>query len=254
MGSWQTEYSTSELLVDQVVEWIALKWTKAMMKDYLRKYVDVNLKNHTVVHLIKLANKQIRELYGIDPAEYKGRQIAFYEAVIRGRLPGHKTGGVPSKVKDKLVAAERLDKLYGLEQISNIDPAQLAEQVIAFKRQAEQTVGNGGGDKPINQSNQPSQSKTNEESGDERCEDARCSKDETDYAQPRSRGEQVCTGDDSQRRVGEKCSESMQSDGQSGQDATIKSKHNKPNKAAKSIPIDDEIEMSSEDILRELGY
>lgn len=117
-------YEQCDIIVDDIVEWFALRWTKSMMKAELRSYFkDINTSE--MEKLISRAKKKIRKLYGIDPKEYKGRQIAFYELILRD---------VKIKVRNKLTAAERLDKLFGLEKIQGGDPetqARLIREQIA---------------------------------------------------------------------------------------------------------------------------
>lgn len=127
----QPEYKFADELIDAVMEWIGMKWTPSMIRRELREiFPDITFK--TCMWLMNKAKKLIRELHGIDPSEYKGSQIAFYETLIRGKK---------IKIADKLKAAERLDKLFGLESILNVDPAALAEKILEFKRRAAQTVG-----------------------------------------------------------------------------------------------------------------
>lgn len=134
MKKSQPEYKYADELIDAVMEYIAQKWTPSMIRRQLREYFpDIILK--TCNFLISKARARIRERYGISPEDYKGEQIAFYESVIRNK----------AKLADKLKAAERLDKLFGLENISNVDPAAIVEKILAFKRQAEQTIGGQDG-------------------------------------------------------------------------------------------------------------
>ncbi len=113
-----------------------------MIAFQLRKDLDKDLTNKTVKYLIKLAKSQIIQRYHISPEDYKGEQIAWYELVMRGY---HKAGqygdGVPAKMCDRLRAAERLDALLNLENVSNDDPAEQAKKIHAFLRAAEATVG-----------------------------------------------------------------------------------------------------------------
>jgi len=131
----------AQIVIDQVAEYIAMKWTKTQIFNHLRQTFP-DLKRRTVRALIRRAGKDIMERYGINPEEYKGQQIAFYEYVIRGQSYDKKDG-CKSTVKERLVAAERLDKLFNLENIVNADPAEKAAQIIEFIKQAKETVGNG---------------------------------------------------------------------------------------------------------------
>jgi len=118
-----------EEAIDAVVEWIGKKWTKSMIKRELREaFPGIYLK--TCNFLIYKARKKIRELYGIDPSFYKGSQISFYESVIRGK----------SKIRDKLSAAERLDKLFGLEQISTQDVNITIQKVQEALKEMDESV------------------------------------------------------------------------------------------------------------------
>jgi len=133
----QPDYKSAEIVVDAVMEWISLKWTPSMIRRELREaFPDITFK--TCNWFIGAAKRKIVKLHGIDPNEYKGSQIALYETIIRNPK---------TKTPDIIKAAERLDKLFGLENISNIDPEQLAEKILTFKRRAAQTIGgldNGG--------------------------------------------------------------------------------------------------------------
>lgn len=134
------DYGDCEEIVDAVMDMIAKRWTKSMIKRELREYFP-GLSATSCQWIITQAKRKICKIYNIDPQEYKGKQIAFYELVLRSK----------EKIKDKLAAAERLDKLLGLEHISIEDPLLMAEKIIAFKKQAEKTVGgqtnNGGTDR-----------------------------------------------------------------------------------------------------------
>lgn len=161
---WQNEYRQSDIVIDQIVEWIALKWTKNMIFQKLRT-IFKDIRRVTVRVLIRKAEVRIREKYGIDPQEYKGRQIAFYESVQRGQT--FNNDGISSSTKEKLAAAERLDKLYGLENIQNIDPHELAKKIIEFKKRAEQTIGG------VEQEQEQTETNSTEELNDGRSENER---------------------------------------------------------------------------------
>jgi len=128
------DYGDCEEIVEAVMEMIGKRWTKSMIKAELRKWFP-GLTDSSAQWIITQAKRLICKIYNIDPHEYKGKQIAFYESVIRGG----------AKVHDKLTAAERLDKLFGLEHITMEDPALMAQKIIEFKKQAEATVGGTGG-------------------------------------------------------------------------------------------------------------
>jgi hypothetical protein len=124
-----------ELLVDAVMEMMARKWTKSMIKAQLRDDFK-GIKLAAMRQIIRDAKAKIQKLYGIDPQEYKGRQISFYEYVIRTK----------SKMSDKLTAAERLDKLFGLEHIQGDDPEIQARRIREQLIEMESTMGVGGPD------------------------------------------------------------------------------------------------------------
>jgi len=132
MSKKQTEYRYADELIDAVMEYIARKWTKSMIRRELREWFeDITLQ--TCNYLIGAAYRKIRDRYHIDPDQYKGQQVAFYESLIRDKHV---------KAADQLKAAERLDKLLGLENISSIDPAELINKILDFKQQAiENTTG-----------------------------------------------------------------------------------------------------------------
>jgi hypothetical protein len=116
-------------VIDQVMEWIGMKWKKSMIKAELRKWFP-DLKGMTAEFIISAARKKIKVLYKIDATEYKGKQIEFYESIIRGK----------AKHRDKLTAAERLDKLLGLENISTDDPLITAQKIREALNKMDNTV------------------------------------------------------------------------------------------------------------------
>lgn len=129
-----TELRDFDEVIDYVMECIGRKWTKSMIKFSLRDFFP-GITTKTCVFIIYKAKKKIRELYNLDPSDYKGSQISFYESVIRG----------PSKIKDKLVAAERLDKLFGLEHAISVDVTTTAEKIQKALKDIDESVnGNGG--------------------------------------------------------------------------------------------------------------
>lgn len=147
------DYGDCEEIVDAVMDMIAKRWTKSMIKRELREWFP-GLSASSAQWIITQAKRKICKIYNIDPKEYKGKQIAFYELILRG---GDKT-------HDKLAAAERLDKLLGLEHITIEDPALMAAKIIEFKRQAEKTVG-GQSDGHTKQEQQCGSSETCEDEG-----------------------------------------------------------------------------------------
>jgi len=116
-------------VIDEVIEWLARKWTTSMIKRQLRELFP-GISTRTCVFLIGKAKKKIRELYGIDVAEYRSNQISFYESIIRNK----------SKIKDKLTAAERLDKLFGLEHVSIENPNDTARKVQDALKEMDETI------------------------------------------------------------------------------------------------------------------
>ncbi len=163
MADTQDEYRDSDEVIDQVCDWIAMKWTRSMIAFKLREMLDKDITGNTVKFIIKVARARIVKRYHISPEEFKGEQIAWYEMIMRGI---HKASpyaeGVPAKMCDRLRAAERLDALLNLENVSNDDPAEQAKKIHAFLRAAEATFGQDT-DKDKSQYNKPS---TNEEQGD----------------------------------------------------------------------------------------
>ena len=159
----QKQIERAQIVVDQVAEYLAQKWTKSQIFNKLRKtFPDV--KRRTVRALIRAAGKDIMARYGINPEEYKGAQIAFYEYVLRGTSFDNE--GCKSTVKERLVAAERLDKLFNLENIVNSDPAERAAQIIEFIKQAKQTVGSGvDPSKPVKDKDDDAHDEISEENG-----------------------------------------------------------------------------------------
>lgn len=135
----QQEYKHSDILIDQICEWLAQKWTRGMITWKLRDTLDKNLKTRVIKSLIKDAKKRIMERYHIPVEEYKGEHIAFYEFIMRGK--SFDKNGAQAKMCDRLRAAERLDALLNLENITNDDPAEQAKKIHAFLRAAEATVG-----------------------------------------------------------------------------------------------------------------
>ena len=136
----QKQIERAQIVVDQVADYLAQKMTKTQIFNKLRG-VFPDIKRRTVRALIRAAGKDIMARYGIDPEEYKGEQIAFYEYVLRGQ--SYDKDGCKASVKERLAAAERLDKLFNLENIVNSDPADKAAQIIEFIKQAKATVGSG---------------------------------------------------------------------------------------------------------------
>ncbi|KKL11009.1 hypothetical protein LCGC14_2550120 [marine sediment metagenome] len=146
------ELTDSEDVIDAAVEWYGKKWHKGMMYAEMRKWFP-GVSIGTMNRVLKIARHKICALYGIDPLEYKGSQISFYESILRDNK---------NKVDSQIKAAERLDKLFGLEQVSGADPADLARKVIAFKKEIEEQNsgedeenGDGGNKHEGNGGNEP---------------------------------------------------------------------------------------------------
>lgn len=116
-------------IIDNIVEWIGLKHTKSQIKAKLRE-ANKNIDIKTIEGLISLARKKIRQLYKIDPLEFKGSAIEFYCSVIRGE----------HDVRYKILCQERLDKLLGIDQIASEDPNTYADKVLQAMRQADGSV------------------------------------------------------------------------------------------------------------------
>lgn len=112
------DYSQCMEIVEEVMEWIALRWSNSQIKRELREWFP-DITSVAASFLISAAKKEIRKRYNIQPQEYKGRQIAFYEWVIRSK----------NKTRDKLTAAERLDKLFGLENVDTEDAESTAHKI-----------------------------------------------------------------------------------------------------------------------------
>lgn len=146
-----------DLIVDAVVEWLGKKYRKSQIKLELAKINGGERLDFRVVdHIISLAKKKIRNLYHVDPIEFKGSSIEFYQSVIRNPK---------AKIKDKLVAQQRIDVLLGLEHLATDDPAIYAEKVKAAMKAMDDSV---TGQKPDEDSSQEStlQSKSKEQHGD----------------------------------------------------------------------------------------
>lgn len=137
------DYADSMELVEAVMEWLGMRWTESMIKRQLRDYFGEHLSFQTCKYLIKAAKAEIRKRFNIDPQEYKGLQITFYESVIRRK---------EEKTKNQLTAAERLDKLFGLEQITFDDPEIMARKIregIASMKESVSGENDGGNEEVI---------------------------------------------------------------------------------------------------------
>lgn len=111
-----------DLVVDHVMELLGKRYRKSQIKIELAKLLNNGkpLKLTVVNKLINLARKKIRELYKIDSTEYMGCSIEFYSSILRDER---------ASLKYKLTANENLDKLLGLENISNEDPEEYASKL-----------------------------------------------------------------------------------------------------------------------------
>lgn len=125
------DYADSMELVEAVMEWIGMRWTVSMIKRELREFFGDDLSFKTCNYLIKAANAEIRKRFNINPQDYKGIQITFYESIIRNRS---------EKTKNQLTAAERLDKLFGLEQVSSDDPEILARKIRDALKEMDESI------------------------------------------------------------------------------------------------------------------
>ena len=160
MADTQDEYRDKDILIDQVCDWLAQRWTRSMIAHRLREDLDPKLSSNTVKFIIKKAKARIVKRYGIPVEEFKGDVIAFWEWVMRGR--SFSKDGAHAKMCDRIRAVENLTTLMNLENVSNDDPAEQAKKIHAFLRAAEATVG---------QETDKDKSNTNEEQGDgkEKC-------------------------------------------------------------------------------------
>lgn len=132
------DYEQCKEIVEAVMEWIGMRWTPSMIKRELREYFGADLSFQTYNRLFKAAGAEIRRRYNIDPQYYKGVQVEFYESVIRNRF---------EKTKNKLTAAERLDRLFGLEQITGDDPELVARKIREeIKAMKESVLGEDDGE------------------------------------------------------------------------------------------------------------
>lgn len=114
-------------LIDDIVEWIGQKWTKSQIKKKLR---ELKFTPRVMENLISLARLQIRSMYKIDPAEFKGSAIEFYCSVIRGQFD----------IRYKIMCQERLDKLLGIEHIASEDPNAYADRILSAMAEADGSV------------------------------------------------------------------------------------------------------------------
>ena len=119
------DYSKWPLLVEACMEWIAQRWTKSMIRAELRLWFEKDIDARTCQAIIKAAKDEIKRIYNIDASEYRGRQISFYELIIREKKYYEECIKVESRIK----AAERLDKLFNLEGIQAEDADAIAERV-----------------------------------------------------------------------------------------------------------------------------
>ena len=139
MVDYQEEYRHNDDLIDQVVDWLAQRWTRTNIAFKLREILDKDIKSNTVKYIIKQAKERIVKRYHVPVEEFKGIHIAWLESVMRGR--SFSKEGLPTKMCDRLRAGENLASLLNLENVSNDDPAEQAKQIHAFLRAAEATVG-----------------------------------------------------------------------------------------------------------------
>jgi hypothetical protein len=117
-------------VIDLVVEWIGRKYTKGQIKAKLLR-MHPHLTPRVMEPIITLARKKIRMLYNVDPVEFKGSSIEFYQSVIRSEK---------AELRHKILCQERLDKLLGLEHLAADDPEVYAERVRAAMQEADCSV------------------------------------------------------------------------------------------------------------------
>jgi len=154
------DYAECTELVEAVMEWIGMRWTVSMIKRQLREYFGKDLSFMTCNYLIKAANREIRRRFNIDPQHYKGIQIEFYESIIRNQY---------EKTKNKLTAAERLDKLFGLEQIIGDDFEVQARKIREALNEMDESVrgqNNGGEQKSVDEGEGNNDTRSSTESND----------------------------------------------------------------------------------------
>lgn len=121
-----------DLIVDHVVELLGRRYRKSQIKLELQEINGGTTVDWRVAdRIISLARMKIRDVYGVDPVEYKGASIEFYSSVIRD--PKSRTG-------DKLQACERIDKLLGLEHLSDEDPKVYAAKVAEALKAMDDSV------------------------------------------------------------------------------------------------------------------
>jgi hypothetical protein len=150
-----SDYAQCMEIVEAVMEWIARRWTKSMIKAELRDWFP-GMSSFACGFIISAARKEIRKRYNIDPAEYKGRQIEFYESIIRSK----------TKVRDKLSAAERIDKLLGLEHIVNDNPDAVAAKIRAAINEMDSSIGATNGKESQNEGDSKVNAKSSTESNE----------------------------------------------------------------------------------------
>lgn len=121
-----------DLVIDAVVEWLGKKYRKSQIKLEL---AEINggkrLDPWVVERIISLARKKIRDIYHIDPIEFKGTSIEFYQSIIRH--PKY-------SIKYKLIAQARIDALLGLEHLSSDDPTVYAAKVTEALKAMDKSV------------------------------------------------------------------------------------------------------------------
>lgn len=127
MAGSSIDYSKWPLLVEACMEWIAMRWTKSMIRAELRDWFKEDINYKICQSIIRAAKDEIKRKYNIDASEYRGRQISFYELIIREK----KYYNEHIKVESRIKAAERLDKLFNLEGIQAEDADAIAEKVRA---------------------------------------------------------------------------------------------------------------------------
>lgn len=134
-----------DLIIDHVVELLGRRYRKSEIKMELAKINGGNPLNFRIVNtIISKAKAKIRTMYGIDPVEFKGLSVEFYQSIIRNEK---------SALRSKIRCCENLDRLLGLEHLTADDPTALASKIAEAIKAMDETV---QGKDPNDQSENPS--------------------------------------------------------------------------------------------------
>ena len=122
-----------DLVVDYVVELLGRRYRKSQIKIELARKINGGkaLDIYAFNLILKTAKQKIRNLYGIDPLEAKGRAIEFLELIIRDDK---------ASLNYKLKAHEDLVDLLGLNTIGTEDPTVYAAKVAEALREMDNTI------------------------------------------------------------------------------------------------------------------